>query len=131
MTTSYDERLAARVRAIVGHPGMAERRMFGGLAFLLNGAMCCGIVKRDLVVRVGPERYTEALARPHARPMDFTGRPMRGYVYVAPAGYRNAKALDLWLSWGVAFVAGLPAAHARGRRRARSPPPWVSTWAPA
>jgi len=61
--------------------------MFGGLAFLLDGRMFCGIVKNDLMVRVGPEKYEKALGMAHARPMNFTGRPMTGYVFVGPAGY--------------------------------------------
>ena len=68
---------------------MKEERMFGGLAFMLNGHMCCGIVGDDLVVRTGLDRFEAALFRPHPRPMDFTGRPMRGFVYVSPPGLPN------------------------------------------
>src|SRR5688572_3041589 len=79
--------------------------MFGGIAFLLDGKMFIGIANDDLMVRVGPDRHDEALARPHVRPMDFTGRPMRGYVFVAPAGIRDARALTRWIDWSAAFVA--------------------------
>jgi len=70
--------------------------------------MCCGVVKDDLVVRVGPEQYDTILAQPHARPMDFTGRPLKGFVYVGPAGYRSDQALAIWVERGVDFAASLP-----------------------
>ncbi len=113
---SYDETLAQRIRRIIGkRRGAIEKKMFGGLAFMLDGRMCCGIIGRDLMVRVGPERYEEALARPHTRPMDFTGRPLTGFVYVAPAGYRSDVALRSWIRWCVAFVSTLPAKSGRGK----------------
>jgi hypothetical protein len=106
----YDERLAERVRRMmVDQPALAERRMFGGLAFLLGGRMCCGIVGEDLVVRVGPERYAAALALPHARPMDFTGRALKGMVYVSPAGFATDDDLADWLASGLRFARTLPA----------------------
>ena len=83
--------------------------MFGGIAFLLRGNMLCGVVDRDLMVRVGPDAYAEALARPHAREMDFTGRPMRGLLYVDAAGVRTARQLRSWLDRGLAFAGSLPA----------------------
>jgi len=111
---SYDEKLAGRVRRLMRHQrGAAEKEMFGGLAFLLDGRMCLGIIEKDLVVRVGPERYEEALARPHARPMDFTGRPLTGYVFVAPAGCASHATLERWIRWGVDFVSILPAKRKR------------------
>ena len=98
---AYDEKLAARVReAIAGH-GVEERRMFGGLAFLQRGKMCCGVVKDELMVRVGPDGYEAALEEPHVRPMDFTGRPMKGLVYVAGAGLRTRAMLTRWIERGV------------------------------
>ena len=82
----YDERLAGRVRAVMADAdGVRERKMFGGLAFLLNGNMCCGVVRDDLMVRVGPDDYDQSLKRAHARPMDFTGKPMKGFVDVSPS----------------------------------------------
>src|SRR5262245_28524745 len=81
---AYDEALAGRVRlALRGQPGIAERKMFGGVAFLRNGRMCCGVVGQDLVVRVIESDMEKALRERHVRPMDFTGRPMRGFVYVS------------------------------------------------
>lgn len=82
--------------------------MFGGLAFMVNGHMCCGIVGEDLVVRVGPEGHKEALSQPHARAMDFTGRPIKGFVYVGPGGYRTKSALRSWFKRGLHFVMSLP-----------------------
>lgn len=95
--------------------------MFGGLALLLGGKMFCGIVKDDLMVRVGPERYAAALAEPHVRPMDFTGRPMEGYVYVALAGAKTDNAVRKWVDQGAAFVATLEggAVNKRAKPRAR------------
>src|SRR5258707_938670 len=105
---AYDEALADRIRRAIGpRPGVTEKKMFGGLAFLLEGKMFCGIVKDDLMVRVGPDRYEAALAKAHVRPMDFTGRPMSGYVYVGPRGSRTVTALKRWVDQGAAFVATL------------------------
>jgi TfoX/Sxy family transcriptional regulator of competence genes len=86
---------------------------FGGLAFMLRGRMFCGVIKDDLVVRVGPDQYEVALQQPHARPMDFTGRPLTGYVYVATAGYQSKSALEKWVQRGAAFVSKMPAAKSR------------------
>jgi hypothetical protein len=111
-----DERLVERTRAALeGLPGTGERRMFGGVCFTLNGNMLCGIAGADLMVRVGPERYQDALQRPHAREMDFTGRPMKGYVFVAPQGLKSEPALRRWVELGVAYVEALPP-KARRRR---------------
>jgi TfoX/Sxy family transcriptional regulator of competence genes len=102
---AHDEALADRIRRALGHrPDVVERKMFGGLAFLLDGRMFCGIVKDELMVRVGPERYHAALAGPHVRPMDFTGRPMNGYVYVAPGGLKTERSMRRWVEQGAAFV---------------------------
>ena len=100
--------------ALGDRPGVSERKMFGGVAFLLDGTMFCGVAGIDLMVRVGPARYEEALTRPHTRLMDFTGRPLTGYVYVAPAGTRGA-ALGRWAHEAADFAATLP------RRPAKEP----------
>jgi TfoX/Sxy family transcriptional regulator of competence genes len=111
---SYDEKLAQRVRKILAvRSDVAEKKMFGGLPFMLRGRMFCGVIKEDLVVRVGPHQHEVALQQPHARPMDFTGRPLTGYVYVAPAGYQSRSALEKWVQRGVAFVSKMPAAKSR------------------
>ncbi len=106
---AYDEKLAARVRKIlIRHKGLTEKKMFGGITFMLRGNMCCGIDRDNLMVRVGPERYEKALAEPHARPMDFTGRPLKGMVYVGPGGYRSDEALVKWVRRGINFATSLP-----------------------
>ena len=107
---AYDFELADRVRrALETYPGISERKMFGGIAFMLNGNMCCGVANDDLMLRVGPDGYDDALAQPHARPMDFTGRPMKGFVFVAPLGLNEEEALKQWLERGMAFAQSLPA----------------------
>ena len=114
---AYDEKLADRIRGALGPraAGVTEKKMFGGLAFLVDGKMFCGVAKDDLMVRVGPERYEEALTAAHVRPMDFTGRPLNGYVFVGPGGTRTEKAVKLWVDQSAAFVATLdrPAAVKR------------------
>jgi len=92
-----------------GRSAVDEKKMFGGLAFMLNGNMCCGIIRDDLMVRVGPEQYADALAQPHACELDFTGRPMRGLIVVDAAGLTSDANLETWVRRGVAFVTGLPA----------------------
>jgi len=106
---AFDEMLAERVRrALAGRRGVVEKRMFGGLAFMLRGNMCCGVLGHDLVVRVGPPAHETELKRPHARVMDFTHRPMKGYLYVAPKGVATAASLRARLKPALAFVATLP-----------------------
>ncbi len=106
---AYDENLADRIRKVLArHKALTEKKMFGGVAFMLGGKMCCGVVKNDLVVRVGPEHHEEALAQPHARPMDFTGWPMKGFLFIGPAGYRTDEALAKWVKQAVEFVSTLP-----------------------
>jgi TfoX/Sxy family transcriptional regulator of competence genes len=114
---AFDEQLADRIRALTSdRSDIAERKMFGGLAFLVRGHMCCGIVGSDLMVRVGPDELEDALANAHVRPMDFTGRPSKGMVYVAPAGIRTASALRKWIERGIRLAGTLPARTASPRR---------------
>jgi TfoX/Sxy family transcriptional regulator of competence genes len=106
---AYDEGLAEQIRSVLEEEGgISEKKMFGGIAFLRSGHMFVGIVKDDLMVRVGPERHEQALAQPHVRPMDFTGRPMSGYVFVAPAGISDDAGLARWVKMGLSFVSSLP-----------------------
>lgn len=106
---AYDERLANRIRKVLARrKAVTEKEMFGGLAFLLRGHMCCGIVKNDLVIRTGPERYEKDLSQPYTRPMDFTGRPLTGFVFVGPGGYRTDKALVKWVKEAIDFALSLP-----------------------
>lgn len=106
---AYDEKLADRVRGIVKRRrGIEEKKMFGGLAFLVNGHMACGIVGDELMVRVGPDAYEAALKKRGARPMDFTGRPMKGMVYVRPSVLRRSTSLEAWVKEGLTFARSLP-----------------------
>ncbi|MGQ0504687.1 MAG: TfoX/Sxy family protein [Myxococcaceae bacterium] len=121
---AYDEVLAECIRGAVSRRGgITEKKMFGGLAFLLNGKMFCGIVKDELMVRVGPDRNAEALKKPHVRPMDFTGRPMKGYVFVAPAGCRTDAAVAAWAKWGAEFVASLDTGAGKKKPPKAAKPP--------
>lgn len=105
---AYDEKLAGRIRALLeGKRGIAEKRMFGGVAFLLKKKMCCGFLNADLVARVGADRYGPALKRRHVRPMNFTGRALKGFVYVGPGATRTRRDLQRWLDPCLAFVATL------------------------
>jgi TfoX/Sxy family transcriptional regulator of competence genes len=106
---AYDEGLAERIRGLLEDraPG-AEKRMFGGLAFLVRGHMAVGLSGDDLMVRVGPDAHDDALRRPGARPMDFTGRPMRGYVFVTADALESDRDLGGWIDRAVAFVSSLP-----------------------
>jgi TfoX/Sxy family transcriptional regulator of competence genes len=117
---SYDENLATRVRALLAErDDVVEKKMFGGLCFMVSGAMCCGLTKSDFMVRVGANYYEEALAQPHARPMDFTGRPLKGMVYVAPEGLRTKAALTRWVRRGIEFVSAPGPAQAETRAAKR------------
>ena len=105
----YSESLAVRIRKDVGErPDVTERKMFGGLAFMLNGNMFCGVLKDDLMVRVGAERFDDALGAPGARPMDFTGRPMRGMLFVDGAAIESDEQLHGWLEQTLEFASSLP-----------------------
>ena len=106
---AYDEGLAQRIRELLDEQcGLSEKKMFGGLAFLVNGNMAVGVVKGELMVRVGPEGYAAALHEPQARPMDFTKRPMKGFVFVAPPGFEEDAELARWVERGARFAASLP-----------------------
>lgn len=98
---AYDEQLANRMRQALGtRNDITERKMFGGLAFLCLGRMCCGIVGRDLMVRIPGDEFDAVMRGRLVRPMDFTGKPLRGFVYVSPPGFRTAAALRTWVSRG-------------------------------
>ena len=106
---AYDDSVAERVRQVLKRRrGISERKMFGGLAFLMNGNMCCGVLDKDIVVRLGDKGAASALGEAHTRPMDFTGRPMKSMVYIKPAGYRSEKALRGWIERAVEFTKTLP-----------------------
>ena len=107
---AYDEGLTQRIRDVLGdQPGLVEKKMFGGVGFMVHGNMACGVHKDALIVRVGPEVYEEALARPHTKPFDITGRPMKGWVMVVSDGYESDEALEDWVQRGLDFALSLPA----------------------
>lgn len=126
---AYDERLANRIRQAFGaRHDITERKMFGGLAFLCRGRMCCGVVGSDLMVRIPEDEVAAVMRGRHVRPMDFTGKPLRGFVYVSPPGCQTTAALRTWLSHGERVALAKAAepvtrrssrsTQARGRRRA-------------
>jgi TfoX/Sxy family transcriptional regulator of competence genes len=107
---AYDEGLAQRIReALDERPGLTEKKMFGGLCFLIGRNMCCGVVGDELMVRVGPDAYPECLALPYAREMDFTGRAMKGMIYVSVEGIDDDGDLAAWVDRGADFAGSLPA----------------------
>lgn len=115
---AYDENLAERARAAIGkRKGVTEKKMFGGIAFLHDGRMFLGVLKDELMARVGPERHKEALQHPGAREMDFTGKPMVGYVFVAPKGHALPGQMATWVGWTLEFVQTLPAKKAKPAKR--------------
>ncbi len=106
---AYDEGLAERVRGVLNDTlNLDEKKMFGGLAFMLNDYMLVGITDERLMARVGPDNYEMALQKPFVTPMDFTGRPMKGYVYVQPGGIEEDEELAYWVDLCAAFVKTLP-----------------------
>jgi len=117
---AFDKQLAERIRKGLASHKTVEKRMFGGLCFMVNDAMCCGVHKNDFVARVGPERHAEALRRPHARPMDITGRPMQGFVFVGPEGVRTDAQLKKWPEWCASFAAVAKKTPRRKRTKGRA-----------
>ena len=106
---AYDEGLATRVREVLGdQPGVAEKKMFGGLAFLVGVNMACGVRGDDLMVRVAADQAEAALEEPGARPFDMTGRPMKGWLLVAADGHAEDDDLRGWVDRGVAYAESLP-----------------------
>lgn len=116
---AYSEALVARIRAaLASRTDAAEKKMFGGVAFMVRGHMCVGVNDDELMVRVGPVRYESLVGHPHARPMDFTGKPLKGFIYVAPAGIRTATRLMAWIGHGLRHVQALPAKKTKPRKKA-------------
>jgi TfoX/Sxy family transcriptional regulator of competence genes len=114
------EALENQVRAVTRtQSGITEKRMFGGVAFLLHGKMFCGTAKGSLMLRLGPEAAEAALRQPHVRPMDFTGRPMRGYVFVDWEGCRKPSQIRSWIEKAITFVSQLPKSKPRAHTQAR------------
>jgi len=106
---AYDELLAQRLsEALDEQPNVEDKKMFGGVGYLVNGNMVCGVLNEDLIVRVGPEGYEEALGEEHVREFDITGRAMRGWVMVGPEGHASDDDLTRWVSLGLDFALSLP-----------------------
>ncbi len=107
---AYDDVLAGRIRkAMGGDRALSEKKMFGGVAFLHRGLMFVGVSGNRLMARVGKENYEDSLGRQHVREMDFTGKPMRGYVYIEAPGIQEEDQLNFWLQRCKQFVSTLPA----------------------
>ena len=108
---AFDEGLAERIREQFQHrhDDVEEKKMFGGLCFMVSNHMCCGIVKDTLMARVGPDNYEGCLTKEHASEMDFTGKAMKGMIYVSPEGIESDSGLSSWLTFCTDFVESLPA----------------------
>lgn len=121
---AYNEQTAERIRAFLARcRRLTQRKMFGGVVFMLNGNMCCGVHRDDLIVRVAREEHAAALERPHVRAFDLAGKPMKGFVLVAPKGYRAEDLLKEWIAMGVRCARSFAAKTAgkRSRKNVRSP----------
>jgi TfoX/Sxy family transcriptional regulator of competence genes len=105
---AYNLKLAERIRDQLDGMPYVEKKMFGGVGYLLHGNMACGVIQDDLIVRVDPEKHAALLKKPHARPFDMTGRPMKGWLLVEAAGLKTSRQLSAWIREGVAFAMTLP-----------------------
>ena len=120
---AYDRGLVDRVRTILGRrAGFSERKMFGGIAFMINGHMCCGVLKTDLMLRLTPEAVINGLRRPNTRPMDFTGKQMKSMMFVDAEGSDSDEALHEWVEAALAFVLTLPPKTLAVRKSTRASP---------
>lgn len=117
----YAEELAERVRAVVGPiEELTEVKMFGGLGFLVRGNLACGVHGEDLIVRLDPDEGDRLIATgPHARPMDLSGRPMRGWLLIEPAALTSAKRLGTWVGRGVEYASALPPKAQKTKKKTR------------
>ena len=106
---AYDEKLADRIRAqLADQADLTEKKMFGGIGFMVRGNLACGVIGAEMCVRVGPQAHSQALAQPGARPFDFSGRPMEGWIYVGEGGFEAKKDLRAWVRRGLDFALSLP-----------------------
>jgi hypothetical protein len=107
---AYNEKLADRIRAELGQlAGLSEKKMFGGLSFLLNGNMCCGVHGEEMIVRLAPDQTEAALSKQYTRIFDMTGRPMKGWILVHQDGLKTKTELMEWIQLGVEYASSLPA----------------------
>ncbi|MBF8266889.1 MAG: hypothetical protein HW388_397 [Dehalococcoidia bacterium] len=106
---AYDENLAQRIRQLLsGQPGRTEKKMFGGLSFMLQGNMACGVLRDDMIVRIDPVQHDAVTAQPHIRTFDMTGRPMKGWIVVGPGAIASDAELQEWVIKGVQYALSLP-----------------------
>ena len=117
---AYDDKLAARVRLALSGEPCAEKKMMGGLCFMVRGHMCVGVVQDKRMVRSGPEGHAKALTLKHVMPMDFTGKPLKGFVFALPPGCSTQRAVDAWVKRALTFTATLPA---KGKLARKAFPP--------
>jgi TfoX/Sxy family transcriptional regulator of competence genes len=106
---AFNEKLAKRIREEFGKIPFVEKKMFGGVGFLVHGNMACGIHKDNMIVRVGPDKHEKLLKKKHTRVFDITGRPMKGWLMVEPDGCKTSKQVSTWVKEGVEFALTLPA----------------------
>ncbi|HEY3251023.1 MAG TPA: TfoX/Sxy family protein [Ignavibacteria bacterium] len=115
---AYNERLAERISKLLKpQKGVVEKKMFGGIAYMLKDKMFVGIVKDDLMIRSLDEKFDEMLKKPHAREMDFAGRPMRGFLYVSPGGIKTDKQLQSWIDVGIEYAMKSPPKKKKAKKR--------------
>ena len=105
---AYDLKFAERMRAELQGIPFVEKKMFGGLGYLINGNMACGIYKDDMILRVDPAKHEKLFKKAHAKPFAFSGKPMKGWLLVEPDGCKTAKQLNTWIKEGVEFALTLP-----------------------
>ena len=117
---SYDENLFMRISSLLrSTKGIEPKKMFGGICFMHKGNMLCGIDGRRLMVRVGPDQYDTVLEMKHAKVMDITGRPMKGFIFVDENGYKTEKALNEWLHLGLNFTSTLSSKKTKKNKTTR------------
>ena len=120
---AYDEKLEARIRDFLGpRDDLEAKKMFGGLCFLINGNMACGVLNGDFIAKVDPERHDALLKKPAARPFDFSGRPMKGILYVGPDGVKAPKDLRFWVETSLAHALSKPAKSGKKKAGAKTAP---------
>jgi TfoX/Sxy family transcriptional regulator of competence genes len=105
---AYDLKLAERIRSQMDGISFIEKKMFGGVGFLLNGNMACGVNKDNLIVRIDPNKQDALLKKPHAKPFDLTGKPMKGWLVIEADGVKTDKQLSAWVKEGIEFASALP-----------------------
>jgi TfoX/Sxy family transcriptional regulator of competence genes len=115
---AYDEKLADRIREIlVDQPVIEEKQMMGGIAFMVNNKMCVGVIKDEMMARIDPDIFDEAIEKHGCRPMDFTHKPMKGWVFISPEGIDNSKDLEYWIGLALDFNKTAKASTKKNKKR--------------